>query len=99
MITQAMIRSPRHGMRLHWDAENGWILDVPQALPPGALRKAVDWSLPHQVQRFHGLPPGGKKDELKAAILKLKNYEVQQRVVGARGDGKGDMVLFSSNRE
>ena len=91
-----MIMSPNQRMRLHWDADKGWILDVPMALPDSALRKAVDWALPHQKQRLMGLPLGPKRDELTAAIKQLSEYKVNQRVIGARGDTKGDQVFFEA---
>lgn len=84
---------PKH-LRLHWDAERGWLLDVKFAVPDAMARAAVDWALPWQIQKYRMLPAGPKRDELRDAIKKLQRYEVRQNVVGARGDGKGEIELF-----
>jgi len=87
-----------NNLRLHWDAQEGWLLDVPAALSKPALQRVVEWSIPRQVARFQGLPPGDKKNDLKRAIELLQQGQVRQRLVGARGDGKGDLVMFSAAR-
>ncbi len=86
-------------IRLHWDTEVGWILDVPFLIPKQAVIETVNYALPKQIDRWRSLPMGSKKDELKIAIEKLQKYEVQQNLVGARGDGKGDLVIFSGKKE
>lgn len=86
-------------LRLHWDAKQGWLLDVPFALPAHSLKQVVSWALPRQVSRLRSLPPGEKKDELTRALKLLQAGEVQQNVVGDRGDGKGDLLLFSAPRD
>lgn len=93
-----MLHQAPRALRLHWDAEAGWLLDVPWAMPQAMVRGAVDWALPKQIQRYNGLPAGDKRDELKTAIEALRRYEVRQNVVGARGDGKGDLELFQARR-
>jgi hypothetical protein len=90
---------PVKNIRLHWDAETGWILDVPFLLPKQALKNAVDHAIPKQIDRWRSLPMGPKKDELSMAIKKLQQYQIQQNLVGPRGDGKGDLVLFSGKKE
>lgn len=85
--------------RLHWDAENGWLLDVVAALPDQALRKVAQIALTTQKQRFHSLPPGDRKDQLAGAIRALMRGEIRQRVIGKRGDGRGDIVLFNSEKK
>lgn len=87
-----------NNLRLHWDAQEGWLLDVPTALSKPALQRVVEWSIPKQVARFQSLPPGDKKDDLKRAIESLREGKVRQRLVGTRGDGKGDLVMFQANR-
>lgn len=87
------------GIRLHWDAENGWLLDVPFMLSRPQLAHILDWSLPRQVDRLRSLPPNTDKHrELKAAIELLRQGKVTQNIVGARGDGKGDIVVLNAKR-
>lgn len=93
-----MLSIPPKNLRLHWDAQQGWILDVPWLLPAAAVRNAAGLAVKKQIDRWRSLPLGEKKDELKEAIEKLQRGEVQQRVVGPKGDGKGDLLLFSGMR-
>jgi hypothetical protein len=87
------------GIRLHWDAEQGWLLDVPFMLSKPMFARAIEWSVPRQVDRLRSLPPNTDKHrELKAAIEELRAGKVCQNVVGARGDGKGDIVSFQAKR-
>lgn len=83
-------------MRLHWDAVEGWLLDVPLYLPNHILANVVRWAYPRQLDRLRSLPPGARQDELKAALPLLRQGKLTQRVVGQRGDGKGDLLIFSS---
>jgi hypothetical protein len=85
-------------LRLHWSAEDGWMVDVPATLSAPALKRVIAWALPRQVDRYRTLTPGPKRDELKGALERLRAGIVEQRVVGDRGDGKGDMLLFSAPR-
>jgi len=87
-------------MRCTWDAgRNYWMLDVPHALPQMALEKAREHVLRVQKDRFRGLPPGFKRDELRDAIVRLEQPDgLRQRVVGERGDSKGELVAFAAGR-
>lgn len=87
-------------MRCTWDAgRNYWMLDVPHALPQRALEKAREHILLVQKGRFRALPPGDKRDELRDAIVRLEQPDgLRQRVVGERGDNKGELVVFSAGR-
>jgi hypothetical protein len=76
--------------------EEGWILDVPVYLPETALPGVMRWALPRQVDRWRSLPPGDRKDELGGAIALLKAGKITQKIVGARGDGKGDIVVLQA---
>jgi len=84
--------------RLHWDAVEGWLLDVPVAQPPHIIQRVIDWSVPKQVDRLRALPPGEKKEELTKAIQLLQAGQLKQRLVGFCGDGKGDLVMFEAQR-
>lgn len=85
--------------RLHWDAETGWVLDVPKALDKGTLHRLVTgWCFKQQHIRWLGMPPGDKKEELGRALVLLRDGKVQQRVVGMRGDGRGDIVAYDGAR-
>lgn len=86
---------PPKNVRLHWDSENGWILDVPWVLPDDFLRRVVRYSLPKQKDRWMSLPAGDKRDDLGLAIRNLERFEVRQNVVGSQGNGTGDLVVFS----
>lgn len=86
-------------MRLHWDAESGWLLDVPLYLPNHVLAQVIKWAYPRQLNRLRSLPPGDKRDELERVLPLLKDGKLKQRVVGTRGDSKGDLVIFSSGAE
>ena len=87
-------------LRCTWDAgRNYWLLDVPHALPQQALEKAREHVLRVQKDRFLGLPAGFKRDELREAIQRLTEPDgLRQRVVGERGDSKGDLVAFAAGR-
>lgn len=93
-----MIMAPPKNLRLHWDADHGWIVDVPWAMPEEMLRQVARVALPRQLDRWRSLPPGEKKTELKEALVSLQRLEVRQNVVGARGDGKGDIILHSASK-
>ncbi len=90
-----MVMVPPRNVRLHWDAEAGWILDVPWNLPNDFVKRTAEYAVPRQVDRWRALPPGEKKDELERAIKLLQAGKVTQKIVGARGDGKGDIIIHS----
>ncbi|HEV8642073.1 MAG TPA: hypothetical protein VGV13_13315 [Methylomirabilota bacterium] len=75
------------GFRLHWDAEHGWLLDVPVTLGREQLRRIAAWALPKQIDRYRSLPPGDRKDDLGRAIERLGRSEIRQRLVDHDGDG------------
>ena len=79
-------------MRLHWDAEHGWLVDVPTALTDRQLQGIIDWSVPKQIDRWRSLPVGEKKDQLKSAIEELQAGKLRQRVL----DQHGVFNLFNS---
>jgi hypothetical protein len=83
-------------LRLHWDAETGWVIDTPTGLSQPQIDRIVAWSLPKQIDRWRSLPPSEKKVELESAIDLLRAGRVSQRIVGERGDGKGDVVAFEA---
>ena len=85
--------------RLYWDAENGWLLDVPVAYDQRAMFNIAQWAIPRQVERWRCLPPSEKKEQLANAIRQLEKGLIRQRVVGYRGNGEGDIVLFNSEKE
>lgn len=89
---------PPKNLRLHYDAERGWLLDVPWLLPTSVVRRVVELAVPKQIDRWRSLPAGEKRDDLKNAIEKLQFFAVQQNVVGTRGDGTGDLVLFDGRK-
>lgn len=85
--------------RLHWDAEVGWVLDVPKMLDAGTLhRLSTGWAFKMQHARWLSLPPGERKDELGRALVLLRDGKVQQRVVGSHGKGRGDIVSLDATR-
>jgi hypothetical protein len=90
---------PPKNIRLHWDAEKGWLLDVPWGVSESMLRRVAEYAVPRQIDRWKSLPPGDKKEDLKLAIQKLQRFEIKQNIVGPRGDGLGDLVLFSGSKE
>jgi hypothetical protein len=78
-------------LRLHWDAEIGWVVDVPFCLPEATISRVVAISLPKQLDRLRSLPPGDRKAELARAIKLLQAGKVEQRLVDANGDGVYEM--------
>lgn len=80
------------------DPEVGWYLDVPFALPRSALQRAVEYVLPKQIDRWRSLPHGDMRDDLAKGIRALQAGKIEQRVVGARGDGSGDIVAFEAKQ-
>lgn len=82
-------------MRLHWDAVLGWIVDTEISLDSMQLKRVCDWALPRQISRYNSLPLGSKKDELAAAIKKLRAYQISQRLVYNQA---GEAALFKSNQ-
>lgn len=89
------VLSPPRSLRLHWDDTSGWILDVPWMMPADFVKRTVDYAIPRQIDRWRSLPIGDKKNALEASIKLLQQYQVTQKIVGARGDGKGDIVIHS----
>ncbi len=75
-----MIRRPRP-LRLHWDAVEGWRLDAQTAMSPQEVARMVAWALPKQIDRWKTLPAGPRRDELAAAIVKLRSGDVRVMIV------------------
>lgn len=85
--------------RLYWRAEPGvWFLDVPTGLPQSVAVRVAVANVSRLVEKFRTLPPGDRKDDLKLAIEALQAGKVQQRVVGERGNSRGDLKLFEAPR-
>jgi len=86
-------------IRLHWDDERGWLLDVPFLLPRSHIVSLIQRKfLPLQIDRFRSLPHSDAREHLKNAIESLKRYEVEQLLVGPHGNGKGDLVVLDAPR-
>jgi len=68
-------------LRLHWDAEAGWVVDVPVHLPQRQVYNLIQYALPRQIDRWRGLPPGERKGELGRAIELLRQGKVKQRLL------------------
>lgn len=83
------------GLRLHWDATWGWILDVPVTLSHEQIVRVVTWALPHQIDRWRSLPHGEKREELGKALDRLKRGEIHQRLIDA--DRDGIMIPFAAS--
>lgn len=83
-------------LRLYWDVETGWILDVPVALSKDQLDRVARWALPRQIDRYRGLPPGDRKEQLGFAIEALRRREVRQRLFDHDGDGV--VIPFASTQ-
>lgn len=83
--------------RLHWNAELGWLLDVPTTISAQQLWRVAKWALPRQVERYHALPPGDRKDELRRALDLLKAGKIRQQLVDHDGDGV--LVPFTSTEK
>lgn len=81
-------------LRLHWDAEMGWIIDVPFTLTLQAVQRICEYAIPKQQNRMLSLSPGDKKEELRVAIELLKRFHVTQRLIDHDGDGV--VVPFAS---
>ncbi|GEM_PF-6396286 len=91
-----MLYAKRGACRLHWDAERGWVLDVPTVIAQAQLRRVAQWALPRQIERWRSLPPGDRKDELGRAIEQLKQMRITQRLIDHDHDGV--MVPFASTQ-
>jgi hypothetical protein len=89
---------PPKNLRLHYDAEHGWLLDVPWLLSDAMAQRAVDWALKMQIDRWRAHPPGDLRNDLEGGIKKLQDGQYRQHVVGPTGDGKGDLVIFSGTK-
>lgn len=81
-------------MRLHWDAENGWLIDVPTTLTNEQLGRIVKWALPRQIDRWRSLPHGEKREQLAGAIKDLQAGKIHQCLLDTEGDGT--LVPFAS---
>lgn len=86
---------------LRWNRErNRWYLCVPVAVSAPMLQRMVDWAVPRLVDKWRGLPSGDKKLDLEMAIKRLRDdLAIDQHVVGTRGDGNGDIVLFQGKSD
>jgi len=85
--------------RFYWRADPGvWFFDVPMGLPSSVVRKLAADNVPKLIEKFRTLPPGDRKDDLKKAIEALSSFKIVQRIVGARGNSKGDLKLFEAPR-
>lgn len=71
--------------RLHWDALNGWVVDVDVLLSGIQIDRLCEWAIPRQVIRYRSLPQGDKKEELGRAIELLKKRQVRQRLIEKQG--------------
>jgi hypothetical protein len=73
-------------VRLRWCGDAiGWVVDVPTSVTNAQLLNIAKFALPAQVQRFHALMPGDKKDECKRAVEALQQGRVTQRVLAVDG--------------
>lgn len=85
--------------RIYWRAEPGvWYFDVQAGLPQSVAVRVASFYVPKLVEKFRTLPPGDKKEDLKRAIEALQSGKVVQRIVGSRGDSRGDLTLFEAPR-
>jgi hypothetical protein len=80
-------------LRLRWDAETGWLVDVPVTLTQSQLSRIIQWALPKQIDRYRALPLGDRKDQLGQAIQALRRGELQQRILE---NNDGVAVPFAS---
>lgn len=89
---------PPKTLRLRYSVEGGWVVNVPWLMPVGFVRGVARWAVKRQKDRYRACPPGEKKDQLKVAIERLMRCEIEQNVVGTRGDGTGDLLIFAGKR-
>lgn len=77
----------RRYLRLHWDANEGWILDVPFPLTRKMLEHVAKWAFKVQLDRWRALPHGDRRDELGRALHLLKEGKIKQRIIDDDNDG------------
>lgn len=84
--------------RLLWKKEQDrWHIETAVGLNEFQIQRIIQWALPRQIDRYSGLPSGDRKDDLGHAIELLKQGKVIQKIVGFRGDGKGDIIAYGYN--
>lgn len=87
----SVVKPPKN-MRLWWNGEAGWVVDVPFGVSNQALKAICDYALKPQIQRYTFTPDGDKKELLKRTIEDLKNYKITQRITGLNNDFKSDVI-------
>lgn len=90
---------PKKAYPVRWIPDAGWVLEVPAAVGARELEAAKTYALAQWKRYYGSMQRGDKKDELKRLIEVLQRDGLQQRVVGARGDGKGDIELYLGRKD
>lgn len=73
-------------VRVYWDAEVGWTVDVPFALVRPQLEAIVAWTLRVQRQRLIGRPRE-VREQMQRALRKLSADTLRQNLVPVAGEG------------
>lgn len=93
-----VVTIPPKVLRLHYHPDHGWLLDVPMGYPAELAQRAIDWALKIQRDRWRSAPHGERREDIGRGIRELEAGKWSQHVVGARGDGSGDILLFSGTK-
>ena len=70
--------------RMSYRLNEGWYLDVEEPLPQVAVNSAIAFGIKVNMERYHALPPGDRKDELRGALKDLMAGNVKQRIIAEK---------------
>lgn len=79
-------------IRTRWDRSRGWLVYAPVALPREQLLHIARWIRQRQLDRYHALPPGDRKDE---CALTIRHAEMGKIGCALTGD---ETTVFASNQ-
>lgn len=80
-------------VRVHWDEELGWVIDVPFALSKQQLQSAIDFSKRYQLDRIRCMPHGDRRERSQIALDKLTTTSIRQQIIPAHAWEKDRIVI------
>jgi len=65
-------------LRVYYNAEFGWCIDVPTPVSAAMIRAAAEWSYKMNLDKWRSMRPGDQKDRLGAALPSLREGKIRQ---------------------
>lgn len=88
-----MIAKPK-APRVHWDAEQGWVVDTQIALSPAQLQRVIAHTKRIQSERVLAMPRGDRKDQATQALKSLSLRSLKVNLLPESGYSEGERELY-----